>query len=119
MPKLTDKDELGGESALTDQLHIVRAGVSYRRSLDNFLKTGKIPYRTVQTGDREMIVFRADPEANQTNVLEAGDFVIWFDLGSGVERMIIGVCIDDVSSYPTDLENSAKFIRFLDVTSML
>jgi hypothetical protein len=114
--KLTDRSELGGGTQGTDQVHVVRSAVSYRRQVSNLFNTGYVPGR-VATGNAEMIVFKKDPETTPTAVLAADDILIYID--TTADRMIVGIAVAAVSTYPTDLEDNAKFLRFYDGASLL
>jgi hypothetical protein len=116
MPKLSDRSALGGVSLNDDFLHIVRDLQSFRMPLSVLFNNASLPIR-VTSGDTETIVFRKNKSGDITRILQAGDFVIWVDIAN--ERMIAGMAIDEVSSYPTDLEDSSKLLRFIDTNPLL
>lgn len=116
MPKLSDRTELGGASQANDTIHVVRGGVSYKRIFSNFFNTARIPFR-VANGNREFFISRKDPDGNVSNVLAAGDILLYID--TDAERLVLGIALGAVSSYPTDLEDDTKFMRFLDQSALL
>lgn len=116
MPKLSERSALGGRTFDTDELHIVRSLASYRMALSSLFTHPRIPIR-VTNGDSERVVFRKDPDGNTSGILQDGDFLIYVDKGDN--RMIIGMAIDEVSAFPSELEDSSKFMRFIDTTALL
>jgi hypothetical protein len=116
MPKLSDRSPLAGNSLNDDFLHIVRNLQSFRMPLSVLFNNASLPIR-VTSGETETIVFKKNKSASIDRVLAAGDFVIWVDIAN--ERMIAGMAIDEVSSYPTDLEDSSKLLRFIDTKPLL
>ena len=114
--KLTERNQLAGTSTSTDLVHLVRGGISYKSALSTVLDNSKIPFR-VTDADVEFIIFKKDPDQTTTQVLSDGDFLIYINRTD--KRMIIGMAIGSVSSYPTDLTNTLKFLRFYDGNAML
>lgn len=116
MPKLSERTELAGGSILTDLIHVVRGGVSYKRQLSNILDTSQIPFR-ITSGNREFIIFKKVPSDSTTNVLAVGDILLYID--TDAERLVLGIAKAAMSSYPTDLDDDTKFMKFLDQSALL
>lgn len=116
MPKLTDKTELGGLSQLTDEMHVVRAGVSWRMKLSTLFNNSRFQIRRT-SGTKEFIIFRKDATEAVSTVLSVGDVLIYVD--TATENLIVGMALDEVSAYPTDLLDPDKFMRFIDTNAML
>jgi hypothetical protein len=116
MPKLSERSALGGRTFDTDELHIVRSLASYRMALSSLFTHPRIPIRTT-SGDIERVLFRKDPNGSTDGILQDGDILIYVDRGD--ERMIVGMALAEVSSFPTDLEDTSKFMRFIDTSALL
>jgi len=117
MPKLSEKGTITGESLLTDEMHIVRGGVSYRAALAFLFNNSKsIIRRTVD--DVELLIIRKDPATNQINgALYDGDFVFFVSRDS--KLVIFGMAIGIVSVYPSDLRDATKFLNFYESKAAL
>jgi len=116
MPKLSEKTALGGRSAGTDFLHIVRGGVSYRMPLSVLFNSAHTQIRRAGS-EREYIIFKKNPDASPTEILADGDVLIYVDRSE--KLMIIGMAIGEVSSYPSDLRDATKFLNFYESKAAL
>lgn len=118
--KLSERYEAGGSYG-ADFLHIVRDGVSYKTKISSFLDNARLPIRwsiDEAEGNRyELVIFKKDPEAQTTPIMENGDILIFVDRDEN--RMVIGLAVGAVHSYPTHLEDSSRFLKFFDANAFL
>lgn len=114
--KLSQRTALNGGSLQTDEVHVVRSGASYRTPLATLLNNGAIPHRGVQ-GTGEIVIFRKAKTTAQSSVLAIGDVAIFID--TTLDVMIVGIAVADVTTYPGDLRDNTKFIRFYEGASIL
>ena len=116
--RLTDQSAYTGKPSDGDVLHMVRtsdltdnpAGSSKQVAVSDMLKgrsfkliLGCLVYS-----------FVADP--SKTSIV-ATDWVIWMDVAS--ERLIIGVASATLATIPADLDNVAKFDKFIETSGIL
>ena len=109
--KLSQRDQLGGVSQDNDTFHTVRGGQSFKRLFSDIMNTSRVPFRRV-SGNREFLISRKDQTISPSQILQDGDILLYID--RDVKRMVLGMAIDEVSSYPNDLDDTLKFMKFID-----
>ena len=49
--------------------------------------------------------------------IESGDYVIY--MNESADRMVVGLAKDVITTIPADLDDSSKFLKFIDGNSLL
>ncbi|MGB2525702.1 hypothetical protein [Flagellimonas sp. SN16] len=114
--RLTDKDAIDASTiSLLDVLHLVdvsdttsnAAGTSFKTTIFNLLLKRTFIYST------NAMVFKSPANAGTLSTEpQLNDWVIFMS----DTRLVIGKAKDDIASMPTDLDDGAKFIKFIDAT---
>lgn len=116
--RLTDQIELTDKPSNNDVIHIVdvsnltdnAAGSSRKIQVQNLLK-GRAFQNILGC-----LVFKVNSSPTLTTI-QATDWVIY--MSSQTNRLVIGLATGTVSSVPADLDDSTKFLKFYDGSSLL
>lgn len=114
--KLSQREQLNGVSLIPDLIHVVREGVSWKRTAGEFLKTPYIPWRYT-SGNWDVIIFKFDKTTANFSTPENNDIILCFD--KTAKRIIIAMALGSFEATTVNLEDNTKFIRFYDGNALL
>lgn len=114
--KLSQREQLNGVSLVSDLIHVVRDGESWKRPVGELLKSSYIPWRYTSE-NWEVILFKFDKTVVNYATPQENDLVLCIDRTA--KRMILALCLGAFSATTANLEDSAKFMRFIDTTALL
>lgn len=125
--RLTDRTELTTPAVGTDLIYVVdvsdttdnATGTSKKQTVATFLAGKTFGKNVINPGTpATTLIFNMSNSANHpvTQAL-TGDFVVFID--NTANRMLIGLALDGLTSFPADLDNDAKFAKYYEGSRLL